>query len=130
MRPFAVLFIVVFTYSLNMRSSIPGDPLYPVKQVSRELGVRYILEGSVRKAGNRIRVTAQLIDGKRRNHVWAEKYDGEVEDIAATIGTPPPQFAEADGQPRHQAGIITDDDPVSGPGHDPCLGGETDGRNA
>ena len=52
-----------------------------IKQVSRELGVRYVLEGSVRKAGNRIRVTAQLIDGKRGNHVWAEKYDGELEDI-------------------------------------------------
>jgi adenylate cyclase len=52
-----------------------------VKQVSRELGVRYILEGSVRKAGNRIRVTAQLIDGNLGNHVWAEKYDGELQDI-------------------------------------------------
>jgi adenylate cyclase len=52
-----------------------------VKQVSRELGVRYILEGSVRKAGNRVRVTAQLIDGNLGNHVWAEKYDGELQDI-------------------------------------------------
>ena len=52
-----------------------------VKQVSKELGVRHILEGSVRKAGNRIRVTAQLIDGVMGNHVWAEKYDGELHDI-------------------------------------------------
>ena len=51
------------------------------KKVSRELGVRYILEGSVRKAGNRIRVTAQLIDGLAGDHVWAEKYDGELQDI-------------------------------------------------
>jgi adenylate cyclase len=52
-----------------------------VKQVSKELGVRHILEGSVRKAGNRIRVTAQLIDGVMGNHVWSEKYDGELHDI-------------------------------------------------
>jgi tetratricopeptide (TPR) repeat protein len=52
-----------------------------VKQVSKELGVRYILEGSVCKAGNRVRVTAQLIDGNMGNHVWAEKYDGELQDI-------------------------------------------------
>jgi adenylate cyclase len=43
--------------------------------------VLYVLEGSVRKAGNRIRVTAQLIDGITGDHVWAEKYDGELEDI-------------------------------------------------
>jgi adenylate cyclase len=51
------------------------------KQVSQELGVRYILEGSVRKSGNRVRVTAQLIDGIVGDHVWAEKYDGELQDI-------------------------------------------------
>jgi adenylate cyclase len=52
-----------------------------VKKVSTELGVRYILEGSVRKAGNRIRVTVQLIDGSSGSHMWAEKYDGELRDI-------------------------------------------------
>jgi adenylate cyclase len=52
-----------------------------VKKVSTELGVRYIFEGSVRKAGNRIRVTAQLIDGSSGSHMWAEKYDGELHDI-------------------------------------------------
>src|SRR5438552_6934313 len=46
-----------------------------VKQVGRELGVRYVLEGSVRKAGNRIRVTAQLVEAGTSNHVWAERYD-------------------------------------------------------
>ena len=51
------------------------------KQVSRELGVRYILEGSVHKAGNRARISAQLIDGITGSHVWAEKYDGELQDI-------------------------------------------------
>jgi adenylate cyclase len=52
-----------------------------VKQVAQELGVHYILEGSVRKAGKRVRVTAQLIDGLSGGHVWAEKYDGELTDI-------------------------------------------------
>jgi len=52
-----------------------------IRQVSRELGARYILEGSVRKAGNRVRVSAQLIDGTMGNHVWAEKYDGELQNI-------------------------------------------------
>jgi adenylate cyclase len=54
-----------------------------VKQVGRELGVRYVLEGSVRKAGNRIRVTTQLIDAETGNHVWAERYDRDLADIFA-----------------------------------------------
>src|SRR6476620_9134022 len=54
-----------------------------VKQVGRELGVRYVLEGSVRKAGNRIRVTAQLIEAETGNHVWANRYDRDLVDIFA-----------------------------------------------
>ena len=54
-----------------------------VKQVGRELGVRYVLEGSVRKAGNRIRVTAQLIEATTGTHVWADRYDRELADIFA-----------------------------------------------
>ena len=54
-----------------------------VKQVSREQGVRYVLEGSVRKAGDRVRVTAQLIDATTGLHLWAERYDRELEDIFA-----------------------------------------------
>jgi adenylate cyclase len=54
-----------------------------VRQVGRELGVRYVLEGSVRKAGNRIRVTAQLIEAGTSNHVWAERYDRDLADIFA-----------------------------------------------
>ena len=54
-----------------------------VTQVARELGVRYVLEGSVRKAGNRVRVTAQLIDATTGNHIWAERYDRELDDIFA-----------------------------------------------
>ncbi len=52
-----------------------------VKQVSRELGVRYLVVGSVRKAGDRIRLTAQLIDAIDRSHIWAERYDGVLEDV-------------------------------------------------
>src|SRR5207237_958566 len=54
-----------------------------VRQVGRELGVRYVLEGSVRKAGNRIRVTAQLVEAGTSNHVWAERYDRDLADIFA-----------------------------------------------
>jgi adenylate cyclase len=52
-----------------------------VRQISREQGVRYVLEGSVRKAGNHIRVTAQLIDATSGHHIWAERYDRELKDI-------------------------------------------------
>ena len=54
-----------------------------VKQVARELGVRYVVEGSVRCSGNRIRVTAQLIDAETGNHIWAERYDRTLEDVFA-----------------------------------------------
>ena len=52
-----------------------------VKRVARELGVRYVLEGSVRKGGNRVRITAQLIDAATGNHIWADRYDGELADV-------------------------------------------------
>jgi adenylate cyclase len=75
-----------------------------VKQVGRELGVRYVLEGSVRKAGNRVRITAQLIDAITGNHVWAERYDRELADIFAVqdeitervVGTIEPQLYAAE----------------------------------
>jgi adenylate cyclase len=54
-----------------------------VKQVGRELGVRYVLEGGLRKAGNRIRVTAQLHEAETGKHVWAERYDRDIADIFA-----------------------------------------------
>jgi adenylate cyclase len=54
-----------------------------VKQVGRELGVRYVLEGGLRKSGNRIRVTAQLVEAESGNHVWAERYDRDLADIFA-----------------------------------------------
>lgn len=52
-----------------------------VKKVGRELGARYVVEGSVRKSGNRLRITAQLIDAESGAHVWAERFDRELEDI-------------------------------------------------
>ena len=52
-----------------------------VKQVARELGVRYVLEGSVRKAGNRVRITGQLIGATTGAHLWADRFDGSIEDI-------------------------------------------------
>src|SRR5256714_61227 len=52
-----------------------------VKQVGRELGVRYVLEGSVRKGGNRVRITGQLIDAATGTHLWADRFDGSLEDV-------------------------------------------------
>ena len=72
----ALLFVISRISSFTYR-----DSALDVRRISSELGVRYILEGSVRKAGERIRVTAQLIDGINGSHVWAEKYDGELQDI-------------------------------------------------
>ncbi len=57
------------------------DKAVHVPQVCRELGVRFALEGSIRKAGNRVRVTAQLIDGSTGGHLWAERYDRDLTDI-------------------------------------------------
>ena len=54
-----------------------------VREAAKQLGVRYVLEGSVRKSGNRIRVTAQLIDAKDGTHLWAERYDRAIDDIFA-----------------------------------------------
>ena len=52
-----------------------------VTQVGRELGVRYVLEGSVRKASGRVRITAQLIDTPSGAHLWADRFDGSLEDV-------------------------------------------------
>jgi adenylate cyclase len=52
-----------------------------IKQVGRELGVRYVLEGSVRRAGDRLRITGQLIDAATGNHIWADRYDGALSDV-------------------------------------------------
>src|SRR5262249_21261084 len=52
-----------------------------VRQVGRDLGVRYVLEGSIRKAANTIRLTAQLIDASSRDHLWADRYEGRLDDV-------------------------------------------------
>ncbi|MGO1120983.1 tetratricopeptide repeat protein [Rhodovibrionaceae bacterium A322] len=57
------------------------DQKVDVKEIAEELGVQFVLEGSVRKAGDRIRVSAQLIDGKSGGHIWSERYDGQLEDV-------------------------------------------------
>jgi adenylate cyclase len=54
-----------------------------LKQIGREVGVRYVLEGSVRRGGNRVRVTGQLIDAETGNHLWAERYDRDLADVFA-----------------------------------------------
>jgi adenylate cyclase len=58
-------------------------PAVDVAKIARELGVRYVLEGSVRRAGNRVRITAQLIDAETGHHLWADRYDRELADVFA-----------------------------------------------
>ena len=72
----------VFVIAGNSTFTYKGAAV-DARQVARELGVRYVLEGSVRKAVSRVRITAQLIDAATGNHVWAERYDRELEDIFA-----------------------------------------------
>jgi TolB-like protein/class 3 adenylate cyclase/Tfp pilus assembly protein PilF len=75
-----------------------------VKQVGRELGVRYILEGSVRKAGNRVRITGQLVDTATAAHLWADRFDGGLDDIfdlqdqvtASVVGAIAPTLEKAE----------------------------------
>jgi TolB-like protein len=84
------------------------------KTIMAELGVRYILEGSVRKAGSRIRVTAQLIDGAHGGHLWAERFDRNLEDIFAVqdeitqivVGTLVPKLQAA------RANLVMNEDPA------------------
>ncbi len=66
----------------NSSFTFKGKPV-DVKRVGRELGVRYVLEGSVRKAGNRVRVTGQLIDAESGAHIWADRFDRDLTDIFA-----------------------------------------------
>lgn len=72
----------LFVIARNSTFTYKGRPI-DVRTVARELGVRYVMEGSIRRAGNQIRVTAQLIDALTANHIWAEKYDRVLEDVFA-----------------------------------------------
>jgi adenylate cyclase len=96
---FRELFVVARNSSFVYKGSAVD-----VRQVSRELGVRYVLEGSVRKAANRIRITAQLIDATTAAHLWAEYFDGALEDIfdlqdrvaARVVGEIAPKLEQAE----------------------------------
>ena len=72
----------LFVIARNSTFTYKGKPV-KVQQVSEELGVQYVLEGSVRKGGDKIRITAQLIDAITGNHLWAEQYDRDLKDIFA-----------------------------------------------
>jgi TolB-like protein/class 3 adenylate cyclase len=93
----------LFVIARNSSFAYKGKTV-DVKQISRDLGVRYILEGSVRKASNRIRITAQLIDASTGVHLWAERFDGGFEDIfelqdqvtARVVGEIAPKLEQAE----------------------------------
>jgi TolB-like protein len=70
----------LFVLARNSSFTYKGQAV-DVKQVGRELGVRYVLEGSVRKGGNRVRITGQLIDAVTGAHLWADRFDGLIEDV-------------------------------------------------
>ncbi len=70
------LFVIARNSTFSYKGTAPD-----VRQVGEELGVKYVLEGSVRKAGSRVRVTGQLIEATTGNHIWAEKYDREMADV-------------------------------------------------
>src|SRR3954452_7800223 len=70
----------LFVIARNSSFTYKGKAV-DVKQVGRELGVRYVLEGSVRKGGNRVRITVQLIDALTGTHLWADRFDGSLEDV-------------------------------------------------
>jgi adenylate cyclase len=82
-----------------------GGKAVDVKRIARELSVRYILEGSVRKGGSRVRITAQLIDAATGNHIWADRYDGDLTDVFAlqdeitkkVVAAIEPKLLEAEG---------------------------------
>ena len=94
-----------FVISRNSSFAYKGKTA-DVKQTARDLGVQYVLEGSVRKAGTRVRITAQLIDAVEDRHVWAEHYDRELEDIFAVqdevtqsiVGAVAPEYMAAEMQ--------------------------------
>jgi adenylate cyclase len=75
-------FSELFVIARNSSFTYKGRAI-DVRQVGRELGVRYVLEGSIRRAGDRVRITGQLIDAATGAHRWAERYDRKVEDIFA-----------------------------------------------
>lgn len=73
---FGALFVIARNSSFTYKGKAVD-----IKQVGRELGVRYVLEGSVRKAANRVRITGQLIDATTGSHLWADRFDGTLDDV-------------------------------------------------
>ena len=98
---FRHLFIISRNSAFGYKANKVG-----VREVARELNVQYVIQGSVRKAGSRVRVSVQLIDGHADRHIWAERYDRELEDIfalqdevtAAIVATLPGQVDAATGE--------------------------------
>jgi TolB-like protein len=96
---FRWLFVIAKSSSFVFRNKV-GD----AKEIARQLGVRYLLEGSVRKAPNRVRIAAQLIDATSGTHLWADKFDGALEDIfdvqdrvtASVVGAIAPRLEQAE----------------------------------
>src|SRR5262249_51311126 len=93
----------LFVIARNSRFTYKGRPV-DVKQVGRELGVRYVLEGGVRKAVDRVRITAQLINASTGAHLWADRFDGSLENIfelqdqvtASVVGAIAPRLEQAE----------------------------------
>ena len=93
----------LFVIARNSSFTYKGKAV-DIKQVGRELGVRYVLEGSVRKAGNRVRITGQLIEAATGRHLWADKFDGALEDVfglqdqitASVVGVLAPTLEQAE----------------------------------
>ncbi len=100
----------LFVMARNTAFTYKGQAV-DVRAVARELGVRYVLEGSVRRAGERVRITAQLIDGASGDHLWAERYDRKLEDIFAVqdeiteivAGTLEPEITKAEFERQRHA---------------------------
>jgi TolB-like protein/class 3 adenylate cyclase len=93
----------LFVIARNSSFAYKGKAI-DLKQVGRELGVRYVLEGSVRKSGSRVRVTGQLIEAATDRHLWADKFDGSLEDVfdlqdrvtSSVIGLIAPKLQQAE----------------------------------
>jgi adenylate cyclase len=95
----------IFVIARNSSFAYKGQPI-DVSRIGRELGVRYVLEGSVRRVANRVRITAQLIEAEHRAHIWAGRYDRELTDIFSVqdeithsiVATVAPEMLEAEMQ--------------------------------
>lgn len=93
----------LFVIARNSSFTYKGKAV-DIKQVGRDLGVRYVMEGSVRKAGGRVRITGQLIDARTGTHLWADKFDGALDDIfdlqdsitTCVVGTVAPTIEQAE----------------------------------